>query len=185
MIGNSLLVVLCTCQGFAMAFNESSHLFFDEVRSLSELPMDRLIQIKSSFGGDDVVEDADIFDEETVSSNLPAALPLKRLGQKPLRRYEHQDHEKGHDSKISKIFQLAVTTLSFLAFGGYLLTLIITAIRQNANNGNGNVIVLSSLQKYRPKRSIFLNPADNDFDTDRLYQGMVMLSRGYALYHNK
>lgn len=62
-----------------------------------------------------------------------------------MRRYEDYHEDKGKDTKISKIFQLSVTALSFLAFGGYLLSLIITAIRQNAmgNTGNGNVIVLS------------------------------------------
>lgn len=78
-----------------------------------------------------------------LSVTMPMALPLKRNSKKPMRRYEHYD-EKGKDSKISKIFQLAVTALSFLAFGGYLLTLIITAIRRNmTNNTNGNVVILS------------------------------------------
>ena len=78
------------------------------------------------------------------SLSSPVAQPLKRTSRKPMRRYEDYHEEKGKDTKISKIFQLSVTALSFLAFGGYLLTLIITAIRQNAGNtGNGNVIVFS------------------------------------------
>lgn len=81
----------------------------------------------------------------TSSLSLPMALPLKRADRKPLRRYGEHYEEKGKESKISKIFQLAVTALSFLAFGGYLLTLIITAIRRNSMNTStaGNVIVLS------------------------------------------
>lgn len=80
----------------------------------------------------------------TFSSLSPVAQPLKRTSRKPMRRYEDYHEEKGKDTKISKIFQLSVTALSFLAFGGYLLTLIITAMRQNAGNtGNGNVIVFS------------------------------------------
>lgn len=79
----------------------------------------------------------------TFSLTLPMALPLKKTSKKPIRRYEDYD-DKGKDTKISKIFQLAVTTLSFLAFGGYLMTLIITAIRRNSNNGGtDNVIVFS------------------------------------------
>lgn len=74
----------------------------------------------------------------------PVALPLRRSGKKPIRRYEDHYDEKGKDTKISKIFQLAVTALSFLAFGGYLLTLIVMAIRRNSNNGsNGNVLIFS------------------------------------------
>lgn len=32
-------------------------------------------------------------------------------------------------SKVQKIFQLSVTTLAFLAFGGYLLCMIVQAIK--------------------------------------------------------
>lgn len=80
---------------------------------------------------------------------LPMAQPLRKSDKKPTRRYEDYD-EKGKDSKISKIFQLAITTLSFLAFGGYLLTLIIMAIRRNStnNNGTGNVLIFSVMNAY-------------------------------------
>ncbi|EFN81216.1 uncharacterized protein LOC105186201 [Harpegnathos saltator] len=182
----ALCVLQTTCE-------EQSALYLDEIRSLSELPMDKLIQIKSSF-----VCENDIMDEEedkdidmasrTFPLELPMTLPLRKIPNKPKRRYEDHYDEKGKDTKVSKIFQLAITALSFLAFGGYLLTLIITAIRRNTNGGGGgNVIVLSnlqSLQKFnRPKRNIWMfDPRENDFETDRLYEGMVMLSRSYALY---
>lgn len=71
------------------------------------------------------------------------ALPLKTITRKPTRRYEDHYDDKGKDTKVSKIFQLAITALSFLAFGGYLLTLIIMAIRRNTNGNGGNVVVLS------------------------------------------
>lgn len=161
-----------------------------------------------------------------------------------MRRYEEHHEEKGKDTKISKIFQLAVTALSFLAFGGYLLTLIITAIRRNSSNtNNGNFIVVSvsrfpseigktrvvgaiekqtpgiafrvcvdfpkpckpidsveniiespraslfqnlqALQNYnRPKRNtLIFDPAENDFEIEKLYRGMIMLSRSYATYN--
>jgi hypothetical protein len=81
---------------------------------------------------------------------LPMALPLRRTDKKPMRRYEDHYDEKGKDTKISKIFQLAVTALSFLAFGGYLLTLIIMAIRRNnmTNAGSGNVLIFSVIIAY-------------------------------------
>ncbi|XP_031838531.2 uncharacterized protein LOC116429575 [Nomia melanderi] len=121
--------------------------------------------------------------------SLPVALPLKmnnkRNNAKPMRRYGEHEEEKGGNSKISKIFQLAVTALSFLAFGGYLLTLIIMSIRRNTPQPNNGLIVLSNvqgLQNYlRPKRNVF-DPAENDFETERLYQGMIMLSKSYANY---
>ncbi|CAL1680780.1 unnamed protein product [Lasius platythorax] len=181
-----------------MASGEQSLLYLDEVRSLSELPMDKLIQIKSSLGsaGNDITDENENARKDVSSRRLsvtmPMALPLKKsISKKPTRRYEHYD-EKGKDTKIAKIFQLAVTALSFLAFGGYLLTLIITAIRRNmANNAatNGNVVIFSNLQNLqnklnRPKRNILIfNPMENNFETDKLYEGMIMLSRSYALYN--
>ncbi|XP_015439490.1 PREDICTED: uncharacterized protein LOC107194385 [Dufourea novaeangliae] len=170
----------------------------DEMRGLSELPMSELIHMKSSFGGEeDFLEEDDEASEissRALSLSLPMAFPLKRNikknNERPMRRYGEHYEEKGKDTKISQIFQLAVTALSFLAFGGYLLTLIITAIRRNSGNmNNGNVIVLSSLQGLqqsynRPKRNVFVfDPAENDFEIEKLYQGMIMLSRSYAMYN--
>ncbi|KAF7382758.1 uncharacterized protein V1477_018897 [Vespula maculifrons] len=168
-------------------------IYQDEIESLSELPLDRLIKIKSSIAP--ILETSMIEKygqpEGRIKSTLPIALPLKRNNKLPIRRYGSDYYEeKGKDTKISKIFQLAVTALSFLAFGGYLLTLIITAIRRNSNStGTGNVIVFSNLQnlqKYqRPKRNLLvLDPTENNFQTDKLYQGMIMLSRTYARFEH-
>ncbi|XP_047366916.1 uncharacterized protein LOC124955878 [Vespa velutina] len=168
-------------------------IYQEEIESLSELPLDKLIKIKSSIAP--ILETSMIEKYEEpegrIKSTLPIALPLKRNNKLPIRRHGSDYYEeKGKDTKISKIFQLAVTALSFLAFGGYLLTLIITAIRRNTNStGNGNVIVFSNLQnlqKYqRPKRNLLvLDPMENNFQTDKLYQGMIMLSRTYARFEH-
>ncbi|XP_029669382.1 uncharacterized protein LOC115239157 isoform X2 [Formica exsecta] len=144
-----LLIFYASCI-FKMTSGEKSSLYVDEVRSLSELPMDKLIQIKSSLGsaGYDITDENENAREDVSSRRLsltmPMALPLRRSNKKPTRRYEEHYDEKGKESKVSKIFQVAITALSFLAFGGYLLTLIITAVRRNmTNNPNGNVVVLS------------------------------------------
>ncbi|XP_015182354.1 PREDICTED: uncharacterized protein LOC107069499 [Polistes dominula] len=165
-------------------------IYQDEIESLSELPMDKLIKIKSSIKP--MLETSMMvkkFDqpEGRIKSTLPIAMPLKRNYKLPKRRGDHYE-EKGKDTKISKIFQLAVTALSFLAFGGYLLTLIITAIRRNSNAANtGNVIVLSNLQtsqnNQRFKRNLLIyDPVENHFQTDKLYHGMIMLSRTCARF---
>ncbi|CAK9817935.1 hypothetical protein ANTQUA_LOCUS9606 [Anthophora quadrimaculata] len=170
-----------------------TYFYVEEVRSLSELPMSELIHIKSSLvNEEDVIQEDEQIEEvssRALSLSLPVAQPLKRSNKRPIRRHgEHYD-EKGKDTKISKIFQLSVTALSFLAFGGYLLTLIITAIRQNAgNNSNGNVIVLSNLQGLqnynRPKRNVLIiDPAANNFEIEKLYQGMIFLSKSYVMYN--
>jgi len=92
----------------------------------------------------DVTKENENEDFDMSSRTLPLTLPmaLKKNNKRLIRRHEEHYDEKGKDTKISKIFQLAVTALSFLAFGGYLLTLIITAIRRNNGNGNGNGNVL-------------------------------------------
>lgn len=82
-------------------------------------------------------------DNKVMESRMiyPMSLPLKK-SDKSIKRHGDYWEEKGGDTKISKIFQLTITTLSFLAFGGYLLCLVITAIKRNSGQGN-NVIVLS------------------------------------------
>ncbi|XP_053593941.1 uncharacterized protein LOC128667553 [Microplitis demolitor] len=162
-------------------------LYPQEVQSLSELPMEQLLKIKNNFI--ETEEDDEEVEEEEEGEGLqgrtlPIKLPLKKIGNKSLRRHGDWWEEKGEDTKISKIFQFTLTTLSFLAFGGYLLTLVITSLKKNQAS-QGNVIVLSNLQKYtRPKRHIFtIDPAENEYDTDRLYRGMIMLSREYASYN--
>ncbi|XP_018343860.1 PREDICTED: uncharacterized protein LOC108749577 [Trachymyrmex septentrionalis] len=177
-----------------MASGDQSSLYLNEIRSLSELPMNRLIHLRSSLANNNDInsehENENIVSSRTLPWTMPMALSmsLKKNNKKPIRRHEEHYDEKGKDTKISKIFQLAITALSFLAFGGYLLTLIITAIRRNNGNGNGNVVILSNLQSLqklnRPKRNILIfDPMENNFETDKLYEGMIMLSRSYALYN--
>jgi len=93
----------------------------------------------------DVTKENENEDFDVSSRTLPLTLPLKKNNKRLIRRHEEHYDEKSKDTKISKIFQLAVTALSFLAFGGYLLTLIITAVRRNSGNGsgNGNVLIFS------------------------------------------
>ncbi|XP_011643332.1 uncharacterized protein LOC105431081 [Pogonomyrmex barbatus] len=187
------LLIFCILK---MTCGRETSLYQHEIRSLSELPMDKLIQIKSSLASNDDItneknEDMDISSRTLpmLASSMSLPMALKRSSKKPIRRYEEHYDEKSKDTKISKIFQLAITALSFLAFGGYLLTLIITAIRRNSSpNGNGNVLIFSNLQSLqkvnRPKRNILIfDPMENNFETDKLYEGMIMLSRSYALYN--
>ncbi|XP_076683501.1 uncharacterized protein LOC143376739 isoform X2 [Andrena cerasifolii] len=180
--------ILLTTPWLKLTTGNRTSLYMDEIHGLSELPMTELMHIKSSLANEQGKDEEDIYmSGRTFSLPLPVALPLKRADKKPVRRYGEHYEEKGKDTKISRIFQLAVTALSFLAFGGYLLTLIITAIRRSSGNmGNGNVIVLSNLQGLqgytRPKRDVFaFHPEESDFEIEKLYQGMIMLSRSYAM----
>ncbi|XP_043287842.1 uncharacterized protein [Venturia canescens] len=180
-----IFLLLCAFCHFSGVVNDRGNFFTEEIRSLSELPLDRLIRIRTNLIGDDE-EGSKLPDNPARSTalSLPVAQPLKRIStRKSIRRHEDYWDEKGKDSKISKIFQLTVTALSFLAFGGYLISLIIMAIRRNQTAAtSGSVIVFSNLQKYkRPKRQAWLiDPMENDFDQDRMYRGMIMLSECYA-----
>lgn len=81
----------------------------------------------------------------------PARRIMSGRGQpqnQPIRRYEEWEEKGKGDSKISKIFQLTLSALSFLAFGGYLLTLIITAIRRNATMTQANNVIVLSVNNF-------------------------------------
>ncbi|XP_071635859.1 uncharacterized protein [Temnothorax longispinosus] len=146
-----------------MTSGDPSSLYLNEIRSLSELPMDKLIHIRSSLANNNDVNENENEDIDMYSRRLPLTLPmalpvaLKRNSKKPMRR-----HEEHYDEK---------------------------AIRRNSTpNGNGNVLIFSNLQSLqklnRPKRNILIFDAmENNFETDKLYEGMIMLSRSYALYN--
>ncbi|KAK4887021.1 hypothetical protein RN001_003292 [Aquatica leii] len=101
-----------------------------DLKTLSEFPLDKLLKLKNDFNVDSGFIDNEVSDEVTTETNLPKALALQS---KPnlLDRggYELYHDKKGHKKDASTIFQISVTTLSFVAFGGYLLCLIIQAIR--------------------------------------------------------
>ncbi|XP_063976099.1 uncharacterized protein LOC135161991 [Diachasmimorpha longicaudata] len=182
------LIFLCTAIA-ATELEEEIYLHSNGVRSLSELPLAKLIQIKLSLAEDMALDNVTLVDdlEGRTALALPMVSSSRGIDYKSIRRHGDWD-EKGKDSKISKIFQLAITTLSFLAFGGYLLTLIITAIRRTNPATNGtNFIVFSNLEtlnKYqRPKRNVIMvDTVLNDTAIDRFYQGMIMLSEEYVTY---
>lgn len=101
-----------------------------DIKTLSELPLEKLLQVQNSFK----IQEFNIIDNQTIerkNDNNPIALPLKSKND-ILNRYEHDDYDDHHQnekSKIQSIFQLSVTALAFLSFGGYLLCLIVNAIR--------------------------------------------------------
>lgn len=105
----------------------------EDVQFLNELPLDKLIRLKTS------LQDLTI-PYENVTATAPTylqsfgaqAMAIQRL---PIKRgdYEEGVHKKDGHSKISNIFSMSVTTLAFLAFGGYLLCLIVQAVKAKQN----------------------------------------------------
>lgn len=63
----------------------------------------------------------------------PQALPYQGIQSKTGYYNQYPDHSQS-DNKVTKFFQYSVTTLSFLAFGGYLLFLVVAAVKGNHFN---------------------------------------------------
>lgn len=102
-----------------------------DVKTLSELPLERLLQVRNNFAPRS--KKLNLTDE---SSQAPQALPLQTKTSDTNRGsygYGVQEETKGGKKGIQSIFQISVTTLAFLAFGGYLLCLIVQAIKGKQN----------------------------------------------------
>uniref|UniRef100_A0A1B0GMA2 Uncharacterized protein n=1 Tax=Phlebotomus papatasi TaxID=29031 RepID=A0A1B0GMA2_PHLPP len=96
-------------------------------------------------------------------------------------------------SKVQKIFQLSVTALAFLAFGGYLLCMIVQAIKSKGTTYYHpammpmNGAALSSIKKKRPVfgRRKRRKAPDNDQQMaqpspDDLYRGLVLAAEQFV-----
>ncbi|CAG9764153.1 unnamed protein product [Ceutorhynchus assimilis] len=110
-----------------------------DVDSLSELPIEALLNIQKNIQN---VADNNETDHDTVTETFspeerinPQALPfyknekIKDKGDGYYVQYVEEDKKYEKKKSVSKIFQSSVTVLAFLAFGGYLLFLIIAAIK--------------------------------------------------------
>lgn len=102
-----------------------------DVAFLNELPLDKLLRLKNS------LQDLVTADYENVTATTPSY--IQRFGAEamaiqapPVKRGDYEEaivYKKESYSKISNIFSMSVTTLAFLAFGGYLLCLIVQAVK--------------------------------------------------------
>lgn len=97
----------------------------EDVRTLRELPLERLLQVKNTLKTPY---------EKIFNDPKPEAMALQSKSSNN-RGSTYGVHEDSGDSKksgkksVQSIFQLSVTTLAFLAFGGYLVCLIVQAIK--------------------------------------------------------
>lgn len=163
-----------------------------DVKTLSELSINKLLNVKNSLFEDDVnvtEKRSDTFSNDT---NNPTAMALKKTND--IKRGDYEDSkDKG---SIQHIFQTSVTALAFLAFGGYLVCLITQAINGNVN-GN-QVVVMSSLKKpiryrkpnryklptiKRPGSQRHKRNASPGINSEELYDALISLSEGYTQLH--
>ncbi|XP_041981627.1 uncharacterized protein LOC121735025 [Aricia agestis] len=119
--------MLRVCSLFILLKLTSSQYTTEEIQFLNQLPIDKLLQLKNSLKHV-------AYDNTTISTPEYSEFGAQALTMKsPIRRgdYEDSDVKKGDYGKLSNIFSMSVTTLAFLAFGGYLLCLIVHAVKSN------------------------------------------------------
>ncbi|XP_030747651.1 uncharacterized protein LOC115876092 [Sitophilus oryzae] len=192
-----------------------------DVESLSELPLDSLLSLKKNlrvFEDNDKPKNSSNDRTDSALEGVPEPLALhyspntRRTGL--YHSYDYEDGKKDYHKKdISTIFQFSVTTLAFLAFGGYLLYLVVMAIK--AKNYNypydpNTTQIMSAMinaqlhkKKKKKKRPIRVNsnigsfgyrqPFDSisrsrrnaEYDTEDLYYTLLNLCKGYSMFFSK
>ncbi|KAF5302166.1 hypothetical protein FQR65_LT08589 [Abscondita terminalis] len=172
-----------------------------DLKTLSELPLEKLIKLKNDFKLDNDVVDGEILDMVTTESSGPEALPLQSNPNIMNRGgYEHHHDKYGHKKDTSSIFQKSVTALSFVAFGGYLLCLIIQAIRaKNATtttttvapallirpirhqHRNNNLPQRNPDRNSKPDKSRFRRAVNSDWNSDEMYEALIGIAEGYSV----
>ena len=94
-------------------------------------------------------------------------------------------------SKLATGFQLAITVLSFLAFGAYLISLVVSIVRNNNTSSTSSsttqqpfILVPAQAGKRRRKRrhaeEIWLPPALPE--PDKVFEALTAVARAYAKY---
>ncbi|KAK5643670.1 hypothetical protein RI129_007515 [Pyrocoelia pectoralis] len=175
-----------------------------DIKTLSELPLEKLLLLKNNFNMENMKSDEEIstkLDVE-VTPNGPEALPLQS---KPIVHnrggHGHDDYGEKDKKDTSTIFQFSVTALSFVAFGGYLLCLIVQAIRaKNAATtttttmapGGNFATLLRPGRPFgqqlpsripRPGFDRYKRQAQPSIDSDNMYEALLILAEGYSKYH--
>ncbi|KAJ3657920.1 hypothetical protein Zmor_009696 [Zophobas morio] len=179
-----------------------------DVKTLSELPLEKLLQVKSTFKN----EDSDEKIEAKGGEDTPEALALQSKRNPSDRGGYHYHYEEEHSKKSGKksvqsIFQISVTTLAFLAFGGYLLCLLVQAIKGKSTTVVMDMTTMAPtaaffrpIRRRRPTRRpirVQQRPTRRPYSTrprakrdvwpqadpENLYYALVHLSEAYATYH--
>ncbi|GLV37347.1 hypothetical protein CBL_10686 [Carabus blaptoides fortunei] len=162
-----------------------------EINGLSELPLEKLLQVQNILEQDTSSLNAESrSDGEDISVSLDTseAQALHGKVKQPYQRgsYETSWQKKGGKKGLSTIFQISITALAFLAFGGYLLCLLMQAIRakQTTATVNGMVMLNAPLRRRRPVISRLRRAAVwPETDPESLYYALKMFSEGFATYH--
>lgn len=142
-----------------------SHFLDNDLQHLSELPLEKLLKVRKSltdlieskFDVQPMSEHSDIqsrmIDDISArtfwkaSSPSPTPPPFMSVAEKQLiRKTGWSSMENPWDSKPSKVqtfFQISITALAFLAFAGYLLCMIVQAIKSKGTRYSASLLSAS------------------------------------------
>lgn len=175
----------------------------EDIQFLNELPLDKLMKLKNS------LQELVTTESDNVTSTSPTYLnsfgaEAMAIRGPPIKRgdWEESVWKKGSYSKISNIFSMSVTTLAFLAFGGYLLCLIVHAIKQKqmylpATTVQPTTFFVSAGIKKRPQPQFAAygrRRRENrntrslkqiDLPPEQLFSALMRLCEGYAKWSER
>lgn len=177
----------------------------NDVEFLNQLPLDKLLKLKTSL--EDLVTTG--YSNVTTQSTPN----IQRFGAEamaiqapPVKRgdYEEGLYKKESHSKLSNIFSMSVTTLAFLAFGGYLLCLIVQAVKAKQMYSNAipttqpTTFFVSAGIKKRPQQTQFTSYGRRkredrlrrslrmvDLPPEQLFAALLQVCEGYAKWSER
>lgn len=177
----------------------------NDVEFLNEMPIDMLLRLKNS------LQELVTVEYENVTTTTPSY--IQRFGAEamaiqapPVKRGDYEDglYKKESYGKISNIFSISVTTLAFLAFGGYLLCLIVQAVKAKQSYNTGipttqpTTFFVSAGIKKRPqtqfassygrrRRDIRFRRSLKmlDLPPEQLFEALLHVCEGYAKWSDR
>ncbi|XP_062529768.1 uncharacterized protein LOC110385572 [Bombyx mori] len=175
----------------------------EDVEFLNELPLDKLLRLKSSLNYLATADSDNVIVTTPASVQRFGGEAMYIKGPAAIKRGDYEETYYKKESKISNIFSMSVTTLAFLAFGGYLLCLIVQAVKAKQNYQSSypgaqptTFFVSAGLKKKpqaqfasygrrkrenRTKRSL----QKLDLPPERLFEALLQLCEGYAKWSDK
>lgn len=193
------VAILCTIYKIS-----SGDINTEDIQFLNELPLEKLLRLKNSL--QDLVttnyENVTVTEPTYLQSFGAQAMAMKGP---PIKRGDYEEggvHKKDGHSKISNIFSMSVTTLAFLAFGGYLLCLIVQAVKAKQNNTNYNppqpTFFVSAGIKKKPQAQfsssygrrrrdirVMRSFKQVDLPPEQLFDALLLLCEGYAKWSER
>lgn len=180
----------------------------EEIHFLNELPIDKLLRLKNSLQEIVTTEYRPLTNITTTPAThfQSFGAVAQALRAPPLRKSDYDDdgwQKHGESSKISNIFSMSVTTLAFLAFGGYLLCLIVQAIKakqmfyNTSTTAQPATFFVSAGIKKRPQTQFSAYGRRRRDDTEarslqqidlppeELFSALLQLCEGYAKWSER